>query len=136
MEKNNNTLWALGVLLLGILVGFALGNTGSGYSKRMMGDFYRGKNWGNQTMMMDHTMTMEGMMDSMTLGLINKKGAEFDQSFLSEMIIHHEGAVEMANLVLQNSSRPELVNLAKEIIAAQTKEISQMKEWKKNWFNQ
>lgn len=136
MEKNNNTLWALGILLLGILVGFGLGNTNSRYSGRMMGNFYGEKSWDKKTMMMDHVMSMEGMMNSMTLGLRDKTGAQFDQAFLSEMIIHHEGAVAMANLVLQNSERAELINLAKEIITAQTKEINQMKEWQKNWFNQ
>jgi uncharacterized protein (DUF305 family) len=39
----------------------------------------------------------------------------------------------MANLVLQKSSRPELRQLANDIIAAQTKEINQMKTWQQQW---
>jgi uncharacterized protein (DUF305 family) len=35
--------------------------------------------------------------------------------------------------VLQKSSKPELRNLANEIIAAQTKEINQMKSWQQQW---
>lgn len=73
-------------------------------------------------------------MDAMTAGLAGKEGHAFDEAFLDEMIVHHEGAVAMAKLVLEKSDRPELLKLAGEIIYAQTKEIQMMKEWKKKWF--
>ncbi|MFM2383712.1 MAG: hypothetical protein RIQ72_284, partial [Candidatus Parcubacteria bacterium] len=66
-------------------------------------------------------------------GLEGKTGLEFDQAFLSEMIIHHQGAVDMAKQVLATSKRPELMKLANEIIAAQTKEIEMMKKWQTEW---
>lgn len=72
-------------------------------------------------------------MDDMTNDLKNKTGDEFDKTFLAEMIIHHQGAIDMANLVLQKSTRPELRSLANDIIAAQTKEINQMKMWQTQW---
>lgn len=72
-------------------------------------------------------------MDDMTNTLKNKTGGEFDKAFLAEMIIHHQGAIDMANLVLQKSSKPELRNLANDIIAAQAKEIDQMKTWQTQW---
>ncbi len=72
-------------------------------------------------------------MDDMTSDLKNKTGDEFDKAFLAEMIIHHQGAIDMANLVLQKSSKPELRSLANDIIAAQTKEINQMKQWQMQW---
>ena len=50
------------------------------------------------------------------------------------MTIHHQGAINMANLVLKNSKRPEMLQLAKDIISAQTKEIEMMKSWSTNWF--
>jgi uncharacterized protein (DUF305 family) len=40
----------------------------------------------------------------------------------------------MAELVLQKSNRPELKQLANEIITAQTKEISQMESWRQEWY--
>jgi uncharacterized protein (DUF305 family) len=76
------------------------------------------------------------MMQNMTMGLSGKTGDAFDKEFLAEMIIHHEGAVAMAKQVLATSKRPELLQLANDIIAAQTKEIGMMQAWQKKWFNQ
>jgi uncharacterized protein (DUF305 family) len=78
-------------------------------------------------------MSMEVMMKGMMAGLEGKTGLAFDQAFLSEMIIHHQGAVNMAKQVLATSKRPELIKLANEIIAAQTKEIEMMKKWQTEW---
>lgn len=79
-------------------------------------------------------MSMQHTMDGMTDGLANKKGDAFDEAFLNEMIIHHEGAVSMAQMVLAQSTRPELLTLAKNIITAQTTEIDMMQNWKQTWF--
>jgi uncharacterized protein (DUF305 family) len=40
----------------------------------------------------------------------------------------------MAELVLKNSERPELRDLAEDIITTQTKEIEIMEGWMRNWF--
>jgi uncharacterized protein (DUF305 family) len=87
---------------------------------------------------MNHSMTMtqdqvKSMMMSMDLG---KADAEFDLRFINAMIPHHEGAVVMAQDVLQKSKRPEIQQLAKDIITSQEAEIAQMKQWRKAWFNQ
>jgi uncharacterized protein (DUF305 family) len=78
-------------------------------------------------------MNMQQMMDSMMGGIDGKTGNEFDKAFLSEMIAHHQGAVLMAEAVLKNSKRPELIEFAKAIIAVQTKEINTMKGWEAEW---
>ena len=80
-------------------------------------------------------MDMDSMMSSMMAELEGKTGDAFDKAFLSEMIVHHEGAVFMAEAVLKSSKRPELIKLANEIISAQTGEITMMKNWQKAWFN-
>lgn len=77
---------------------------------------------------------MAHTMDAMTAGLEGKEGRAFDEAFLDEMIAHHQGAIEMAKLVLDKSDRPELLKLAGEIIYAQTKEIQMMTEWKAKWY--
>ena len=51
-----------------------------------------------------------------------------DKDFLVMMIPHHEGAVEMARLVLVHGKDPLVRRLAEEIIASQTIEIQTMKE--------
>ena len=90
-------------------------------------------------MMGDNMMNgsnMEDMMDGMMMGLQGKTGDDFDKAFLSEMVMHHQGAVVMAEAVLKTSKRAELVELANNIISAQNKEIKMMKDWQKKWFNQ
>jgi hypothetical protein len=79
----------------------------------------------------DMTMAMDGMTDRLEM---ESRGDSFDKAFLEEMIVHHEGAVDMAELVLEKSDRPELRKLAEEIIAAQTKEIGDMKGWLGTWY--
>jgi uncharacterized protein (DUF305 family) len=68
-------------------------------------------------------------------GLSGKTGDAFEKAFIDEMIVHHEGAVDMAEMLLQKTKRPELVKLGNDIINAQTSEIEMMKEWRQTWFN-
>lgn len=56
-----------------------------------------------------------------------KTADPFDKAFLSMMIPHHEGAVEMAKVELSKGKDAKLQTLAKDIISAQEKEIKQMK---------
>jgi uncharacterized protein (DUF305 family) len=51
-----------------------------------------------------------------------------DLEFLRGMVPHHEEAVEMARLVPDRTDRPELNELAEDIIAAQEAEIAQMEQ--------
>ncbi|MBD2306871.1 DUF305 domain-containing protein [Chroococcidiopsis sp. FACHB-1243] len=76
---------------------------------------------------------MQGMMMSQDLGAAD---SQFDLRFINAMIPHHEGAVTMAQDALKKSQRPEIKQLAKNIIIDQQKEIAQMKQWRKAWYNQ
>ncbi len=58
----------------------------------------------------------------------------FDRAFIDAMIPHHESAVIMAQHALEQAKRPEIKQLAKEIISGQQKEIGKMKEWRKAWY--
>lgn len=60
--------------------------------------------------------------------------ATIDEQFIDMMVPHHESAVAMAKLAKERSERPEIKELADEIIAAQEKEIAQLKAWRKEWF--
>ena len=75
------------------------------------------------------SMSMNDMMG----GLADKEGDEFDKAFLSEMIEHHEGAIDMAKEVPDSAKHEELKELAEGIITAQTSEIKMMKQWQKDW---
>lgn len=79
---------------------------------------------------------MEGMMQAGNSmhGLEELKGAEFDQAFMAMMIAHHQGAIEMADWVLEHGSDPQVLEAANEIKAAQDPEIQQMTTWLQDWY--
>ena len=52
-----------------------------------------------------------------------------DVDFIRGMIPHHQGAVEMAKIVLEHGKDPEVRKLAEGIIAAQEAEIQWMQDW-------
>jgi uncharacterized protein (DUF305 family) len=60
----------------------------------------------------------------------------FDSHFLKMMLPHHEGAIEMSRLALQNAEHPEIKKLAQDIINAQQPEITMMNKWQQEWNKQ
>jgi uncharacterized protein (DUF305 family) len=58
----------------------------------------------------------------------------FDLRFLDQMVPHHQMAVHSAQMMITNSERPELRDLAQRIISAQQAEIDQMGQWRSAWF--
>ena len=60
--------------------------------------------------------------------------AEFDALFLEAMMPHHQGAVLLATEAQTRSQRPELVELAVAIEAAQQDEIIEMAAWLDAWY--
>ena len=60
-------------------------------------------------------------------------GEDYDRMFLANMIAHHQGAVDMANLALTSAKHQEIKDMANNIISAQTKEIGDMQSWQTAW---
>lgn len=87
---------------------------------------------------MEHTdgMSMDEMMGTMNAELMNKDGDAFDQAFLENMIVHHEGAVTMAEMALEHAGHQEIKDLAQAIIAAQKQEIADMQAWQAEWYGE
>jgi uncharacterized protein (DUF305 family) len=72
---------------------------------------------------------MSGMMDEDEMnGLMEASGADWDRMFLEMMIEHHEGAVEMAEVEVDQGESPDAVALAAKIISDQRTEITQMQQ--------
>lgn len=86
-----------------------------------------------------HT-NMSGMQMAMSMSsndmLSGLEGQDFEVSFLSMMIAHHEGATEMAGWILERTQNPEIKTAAEAIIAAQNPEIQQMTQWLQDWYGQ
>ena len=80
-------------------------------------------------------MSSNQMQGMMMMGDLGAADSEFDLRFMNAMLPHHEGAVTMAEDALKKSKRPEVKQLAREIITAQQKEIAQLKQWRKAWYN-
>jgi len=81
------------------------------------------------------TMMSEEMSASMMSDVDSLSTAkEFDKEFIDAMIPHHQSAVMMANQVIADGKNPEVMKLAKAMIAAQSKEIAEMQTWRTEWY--
>jgi len=74
----------------------------------------------NDPVVMDHSGHSMPMMNSMMKNYN-------DLEYLNLMIIHHNDALEMADRAIKNSSNKFILELSKNIISSQSKEISEMK---------
>ena len=72
-------------------------------------------------------MDMGGMLTDAELAeLASLKDAAFDQKFLTAMIAHHEGALDMVSMI-KDSTIPEVKKLYNNIVESQGAEIEAMK---------
>lgn len=76
---------------------------------------------------MDHGM--DGMMSAEDMdALAAAEGTEASRLFLEQMIVHHEGAIEMAEVELSSGENAGAVAMADAIVSTQGDEIARMKE--------
>lgn len=130
MKKETIISGVIGLLIGVIITGFAAGQAVNNNQEGMM------------RMMGMHSVTSEQntatshddmSMASMTEQLKSKSGDDFDKAFIEMMISHHEGAVDMAQLIPSRANHDEIKKLGEAIISAQTTEISDMKQWQNDW---
>lgn len=73
--------------------------------------------------------SMPGMASEKQLAALRKaRGKAFDKQFLTLMVLHHQGALEMASKVARQGSDPRINELASGIAADQTAEIDRMRQ--------
>lgn len=132
---NTQVAYAVSGLVVGVLltvfVSATAVNTNQTGMMRMMGmDTNRIRmNMAGDEMMHGGTMGM----DEMVAELEGKTGEAFDAAFLTLMIEHHQGAIEMAKLIPTRAQHNEIKQLGEAIITAQTKEIGDMRQWQQDW---
>ncbi len=86
------------------------------------------------TGMMGMRYRMMGMMNMTEADLKALANApDFDKAFIEEMIPHHKMALMMTHMIV-DSDRPEMRNLSRAIVQAQTTEIEQMRQWYDSWY--
>ena len=130
MKKESIMIGIIGLLVGVVITGFAAGqavNNNNTGMMRMMG-VETSKN--EQSVATDHSTMSMADMNKQLEGLT---GDEFDKAFVEMMIAHHEGAVDMAELIPSRAKHDEVKTLGEAIIAAQTKEIAEMKQWQNDW---
>lgn len=70
--------------------------------------------------------SMMGMMKNMES---MKMSGDTDRDFATMMKIHHQGAIDMAQMQLQSGKDAKMRTMAKRIIEAQQKEIKEFDQW-------
>ena len=111
-----------GVVIAGFVAGQSVNNNNTGIMKVM------GMN--TQKTSTDHS-TMS--MSDMNKKLEGLNGDDYDKAFIEMMIVHHQGAIDMAKLSDTRAKHDEIKQLSKDIITSQEKEIAEMKQWQKDW---
>ncbi|NBU64347.1 MAG: DUF305 domain-containing protein [Chloroflexia bacterium] len=107
----NQLRWV--AMALVALVLMACGNTSAGAPTATAGHAMAG-----------HDMTAMSMTND----------APYDALFIDSMIVHHQGAIAMAQEALAKAAHAELKQFAKNVITVQDGEITQMQVWRQDWY--
>ena len=76
---------------------------------------------------MDHNM--DGMMSEDDMAVLEQaSGADAARLFLQQMVVHHEGAITMAQTEVDEGENPDAKAMAEEIVATQSDEIATMQD--------
>ena len=79
---------------------------------------------------MDHTSESVNASEQMLM----EDGEYSDERFIDAMVPHHQGAIDMAQVALENAEHQEILTLAQDIASSQENEIEQLKAIKQEQF--
>jgi uncharacterized protein (DUF305 family) len=78
--------------------------------------------------------TKEATMVSKSPSMHHHMMVSGEKDFLNQMIPHHQEAINTSEILLKQTTDQELKKFAQDVIAVQTSEITQMKQWLKDGY--
>ncbi len=137
--NSQTILVAIIALLIGGIGGYTLNEYKAMDHSQCMMDMGTNEQTGSKTTM--NMAGMEGMHmmpDGTMMGMDHMNmSVSSERDFLLGMIPHHQEAVDTAKEVLaRGATTQEMKTLMNSIVTAQEKEISEMKSWYQNWYNE
>jgi uncharacterized protein (DUF305 family) len=128
------TLLSNAWLFAGFLaVAFVLAACGGGGGGSQQGNGSGGGMAGMDHGQMDHGSMGMGTK-SMTRQMVTENGKYSDKAFIDAMVPHHQGAIVMARVALENAEHEEIRELSRNIVSTQQAEIGELKAIKKEEF--
>jgi uncharacterized protein (DUF305 family) len=122
-----------GPLALPLAVAFLLAACG-GAGSDQLGDDSGGGGYGQ----MDHGQLGHGAMGigsgGMAKQMVMENGRYSDKAFIDAMVPHHQGAIAMARVALENAKHNEIKELFRNIVSTQQSELEELKSIKKEEF--
>ena len=126
-------IWLLWTTIGYGMMWFGMGN-GQRMSANMMGTSSSMMRNNDNSMMNCSPQPKRTPHPNMVKMMDGKSGKALEKEFISGMIPHHQGAVDMAKVLLKDTTvNPELKKFANDIIKAQEGEIKMMNEWLKKY---
>lgn len=138
--NNQTILVAIIALLVGGIGGYAIADKDKLYGEREYGQEVT-----DNTPMGMHRMSGGSMMGDGDTGMRGMGQMEHmmgmmvssEREFIEGMIPHHQEAVDTAKEVIERGgSTPEIKQLVEDIVVAQEAEITEMKRWYEDWYDE
>jgi uncharacterized protein (DUF305 family) len=130
--------WPLALLLAVAFILAACGGAGGGQQGSGSGGEHESVEKSGGMAGMDHGQMGHGSMGmgsgGMAREMVMEDGKYSDKAFIDAMVPHHQGAVEMAQVALENAEHEEIIELSRNIISSQQAEIEELKAIKQEEF--
>jgi uncharacterized protein (DUF305 family) len=131
--------WPLALLLAAAFILAACGGAGGGQQGNGSGgEQESAEKSGGGMAGMDHSQMGHGSMGMDSKGMarqmVMENGKYSDKAFIDAMVPHHQGAIAMAEVALENAEHEEIKQLSQNIISSQQAEIEELKSIKKEEF--
>ncbi len=78
--------------------------------------------------------TMGGMDHSNMQSSPNAASQPYDLQFIDTMVMHHQGAIDMARMAVTKAQHAELREMAQKVITDQEREIAELRRHREQWF--